>query len=96
MTKEEIDKLSRYGEGRIPFKEIELEDIPQHVQVPIMVPQILVTENSGVCSVIWKAFENVINKVSRKKYVNDKMMKKAMNVMLYNELRKNKLIIKGE
>jgi hypothetical protein len=95
MNKEDIEKLIQIGSGRISLKEIELDDIPRYQQTPIMVPVIFQNKTSSVSEHIWNAFENVINKTSSKKYINEKSMKKAMNTMLYNELSKRNIIIKG-
>lgn len=95
MTKEEITRLASKGRGPIEYEEIQLNDMPMYCSLTVIVPQILYNvEHSRSCELLWSSFEAVIEKISKKKYVDESKMRQSMNTMLFNELRKRGIMIK--
>jgi hypothetical protein len=95
MNKEELEKFIALGKQKTEIKEIEFDDIPMHQQVTLVVSQLFFTvEHSKSIGVLWDSFEKVINKASKKKYVDECKMKQSMNTMLFNELRKSGIAVR--
>ena len=95
MTKKEITRLALKGRGPIEYEEVQINDKPMYCILTVIVPQILYNiEHSRSCELLWGAFETVIEKISKKKYVDESKMKQSMNTMLFNELRKRGIMIK--
>lgn len=95
MTKEEITRLASKGRGPIEYEEVQINEMPTYYHLTVIVPQILYNiEHSRSCELLWGAFETIIEKMSKKKYVDESKMKQSMNTMLFNELRKRGIMIK--
>ena len=95
MTKEEITRLALKGRGPIEYEEVQINDMPMYCSLMVIVPQILHNvEHSRSCELLWSSFEKVIEKISKKKYVDESKMRQSMNTMLFNELRKRGIMIK--
>ena len=95
MTKEEITRLALKGGGPIEYEEVQISDMPMYCSLTVIVPQILYNvEHSRSCELLWSSFETVIEKISKKKYVDESKMRQSMNTMLFNELRKRGIMIK--
>ena len=89
MNKEELDKFIALGSQPIQLKEIDFDDIPRYTRIFLMVSQLFFTvEHSKNIGVMWDVFEKVIEKASKKRYVDEQKMRQSMNTMLFNELRK--------
>ena len=95
MTKEEITRLVSKGREPIEYEEVQINDMPMYCSLTVIVPQILYNvEHSRSCELLWSSFETVIEKISKKKYVDESKMRQSMNTMLFNELRKRGIMIK--
>lgn len=97
MTKDEITRLIHKGNESFEYEEVQINEIPTHCAFTVIVPQILNNvEHSRCCVSLWDAFEAVIAKASKKKYVDESKMRQSMNVMLFNELRKRGIMIRKD
>lgn len=97
MTKDEITRLIHKGIEPFEYEEVQINEMPTHCAFTVIVPQILHNvEHSKSCGLLWDAFESVIAKASKKKYVDESKMKQSMNTMLFNELRKRGIMIRKD
>lgn len=97
MTKDEITRLIHKGSEPFEYEEVQINEMPTHCPFAVIVPQILHNiEHSRTCGHLWDAFEAVITKASKKKYVDESKMRQSMNVMLFNELRKRGIMIRKD
>lgn len=72
-----------------------INEVPMNVRIAVIVPNIYSTiYHSRTCRRIWEAFENVINRMSSKKYSDESKMKSSMNTMLFNELCKKGIMLR--
>lgn len=97
MTKDEITRLIHKGNEPFEYEEVQMNEMPTHYSFAVIVPQMLHNiEHSRVCVYLWDAFEAVIAKASKKKYVDESKMRQSMNTMLFNELRKRGIMIRKD
>lgn len=97
MTKDEITRLVHKGSELFEYEEIQINEMPIHYPFTVVVPQILYNvEHSRTCGLLWDAFESVIAKASKKKYMDESKMRQSMNTMLFNELRKRGIMIRKD
>ena len=96
MTEKEYNHFVEVGKSSTVIEEIELDEINKYESFLAMCPTMLVNAaSSKPCKGIWDAFDNVITKMSNKKYENESKRIQSMNLMLFNELRKKGISIRS-